>query len=30
LPLCASARLPVAVERNVGCAFFQTLAPVVE
>ena len=27
LPLWPSAMLPVAVERKVGCAFFQTLAP---
>jgi hypothetical protein len=30
LPLCARARDPVAVGRNVGWAFSQTLAPVVE
>ncbi|CAB4957013.1 unannotated protein [freshwater metagenome] len=30
LPLCPRARWPVAVERKVGWAFSQTLAPVVE
>ena len=30
LPLWPSERPPVAVERKVGCAFCQTLAPVVE
>ncbi len=30
LPLCASAAEPVAVERNVGCAFSQHEEPVVE
>lgn len=30
LPLCASATLPVAVDRKVGCAFSHTDEPVVE
>jgi hypothetical protein len=30
LPLCASARLPFSSDRNVGCALFQVLEPVVE